>query len=130
MKYKLGFPIVFSALIVTFSFTNSFARQDLKASWYSVQSLKDEGTWKTSHGKMANGKQFRDEKFTAAARWYPLGTTLRIINTENEKTVIVVVTDRISKRFATKRIDLSKSAFASIADLKQGLISIKVEVIS
>jgi rare lipoprotein A (peptidoglycan hydrolase) len=98
----------------------------LKASWYSDASLKQEGTWKTSKGIMANGKQFDETKLTCATRLYPLGARLRVLNVRNGKTVIVTCTDRIGKRFAKTRIDLSKAAFEKIAMLKEGLISVEV----
>lgn len=101
----------------------------LTASWYSVESLKREGTYKTSKGVMANGRKFSDTNYTCASRLYPMDTYLRITNHNNRKSVIVKVTDKIGKRFATKRIDLSKGAFAKIANLKSGLVKVKVEVI-
>jgi rare lipoprotein A len=76
---------------------------------------------------MANGHLFSDDKLTCATRLYNLGTILRVTNISNGKSVIVKVTDRIGKRFAQTRIDLSKSAFQSIADLKQGVIPVSVE---
>ena len=99
----------------------------LKASWYSVESLKKEGTYAYSHGRMANGKSFTDSGFTCACNLYPLNSRLLVRNLENGKTVEVQVTDHISKRFATKRIDLSKGAFSKIADCKQGIVAVKVE---
>lgn len=102
----------------------------LTASWYSVESLKKEGTWKHSKGVMANGTYFNEDNFTCATRIFPLGTMLKIINPAKRgghNSVIVKVTDRIGKRFAKTRIDLSKRAFSQIADLKQGLIQVKVE---
>jgi rare lipoprotein A len=101
----------------------------LDASWYSTESLKREGTYKQSKGIMANGKVFKDNALTCACRLYPLKTKLRITNIDNGKSVVVVVADRIGKRFAKTRIDLSKGAFEQIAELKQGLVKIKVEVI-
>lgn len=101
----------------------------IKASWYSVDSLKKEGSWKIWKGVMANGKQFSDDGYTCATRLYNLGTMLSITNLNNQKRVIVQVSDRIGKRFAKTRIDLSKRAFSEIADLKQGLVPIKVEVL-
>lgn len=98
----------------------------MTASWYSVDSLKKEGTWKTSKGVMANGKRFNDHAYTCATRLFPLGSTLRVQNSTSKATILVRVTDRIGKRFAAKRIDLSKSAFEKIADLKQGIVSVKV----
>jgi hypothetical protein len=100
----------------------------LKASWYSVESLKKEGTWKYSKGVMANGKQFNENDLTCACRISPLGSYLRITNTKNGRMVIVKVTDRIGKRFATTRVDLSKLAFSRIAKLEDGVVAVKVEV--
>lgn len=103
------------------------ALEGIKASWYSMDSIKKEGTFKTSKGIMANGKRFDDSKLTCATRLYPLGTRLLITNKANKKSVTVLVTDRIGKRFAQTRIDLSKAAFQSIADLKAGIIDIDVK---
>lgn len=100
----------------------------MDASWYSTESLKKEGTWKYSHGRMANGEKFDDKKLTCATRLWPLGTILRITNIQTNESVSVKVTDRIGKRFAKKRIDLSKKAFEEIADLNQGIIPISVKL--
>lgn len=102
----------------------------LDASWYSIESLKREGTYKYSKGVMANGKEFKDEAFTCATRLYPLGTYLKITNQRNGKSVIVKVTDRVGKRFAEKRIDLTPTAFKVLAGsqgLEVGLLPVKVE---
>ena len=105
------------------------ASQVLKASWYSEASLKKEGTWRISHGIQANGKKFDETKFTCATRLFPMGSRLRVRNLSNGKTCIVVVSDRIGKRFARERIDLSKISFMQISNLKEGLINVIVEVI-
>lgn len=101
--------------------------QELTASWYSVESLKQEGTWIYSHGRMANGHIFSDNNYTCATRLYTLGTYLLV--SQGNKSVRVLVTDRIGKRFANKRIDLSKRAFEQIGDIRQGLIKVNVEAI-
>jgi rare lipoprotein A len=98
----------------------------LIASWYSTASLKAEGTYSYSKGRMANGQQFSDNNLTCATRLYPLGTILVVTNVDNGKSVTVKVTDRISKRFAQTRIDLSRRAFSEIADLNKGLIKATV----
>lgn len=128
----IGLILVFALVALFMCFSPKEAHAEtvtLKASWYSVESLKKEGTWKYSKGVMANGKKFVDEEHTCACRLYPLGTTLRITNLRNKKTVTVKVTDRISKRFAQTRIDLSRGSFEQIADLKEGLVPISVEVV-
>jgi len=100
-----------------------------KASWYSIQSLKKEGTYQYSKGVMANGEKFNENDLTCATRMYPLGSRLRITHAASGRSCIVRVTDRIGKRFATKRIDLSKAAFMQIADLYRGLVYVRVEKI-
>ncbi len=99
----------------------------LKASWYSIASLKKEGTYKYSKGVMANGRKFNDRRLTAASRDYPLRSVLRVVNKQNGRVVRVEVSDRIGRRFKGKRIDLSKAAFAKIADLDTGVIRVKIE---
>lgn len=88
----------------------------LTASYYDLASLKAEGTYKYSKGVMANGQRFSDVRLTAACNIFPLNSWLRITSIENGKSVIVKNTDRIGKRFATTRIDLSKKAFLNLAD--------------
>lgn len=110
--------------------TNVVCADQIKASWYSVESLKREGSWKIWKGVMANGERFNDDGYTAASRLHNLGTMLVVTNINNGKSVVVKVTDRIGKRFAKTRIDLSKRAFSEIAMLKQGLVPVRIEVLS
>jgi len=124
---KLFIPVVtIAAIIMALFFCGCAYAEVLKASWYSIESLKKEGTWKTSKGVMANGHKFSNARSTCATRLYPLGTILRILNLQNGRVVVVKVTDRIGKRFATKRVDLSKAAFREIAYLWRGTVPIKV----
>jgi len=105
----------------------------LSASFYSRESLIKEGTWKNGKERlMANGQRFNDNNFTVATRLWPLGTWLRVTNLQNNKVVVVKVTDRIGKRLADVRIDLSKSAFFELSGghLELGIVPIKVEVVS
>lgn len=106
--------------------TQAFA---LEASYYSVESLKKEGTWRYSHGQMANGRQFKDGGSTCASLDYRLGTRLAVRNLLNGKTVMVTVTDRTNKRYKGKRVDLSISAMRRLDGIEQGIVPCKVEVI-
>lgn len=96
------------------------------ASWYSEQSLKDEGTWHTSKGIMANGQRFDETAMTCASHDWPLGTWLIVTNERTGRSVRVKVTDRIGKRFAGIRVDLSRAAFQQIAELRIGVVRVKV----
>ncbi len=65
---------------------------------------------------------------SAANPWLPLGSYVRVTNTENGNSVIVKINDR--GPFGNGRIiDLDKVAFAKIASLGQGVINVKMEVI-
>lgn len=96
------------------------------ASWYSLESCKREGTT----GIMANGKELRDDLFTCASWDWPFNTRLLVRNLANGKEVIVIVSDRgPAKRLYNKGriIDLSKASFSKIANLKEGIIKVKIE---
>lgn len=112
---------------------NAGQDKELTASWYSIESLKQEGTYKHSKGVMANGQLFSDYGFTCANNLYPLGAILRVTAIDSGKSVIVKTTDRIGKRFGKTRVDLSITAMEALAGeqgLLQGLIKVKVERIA
>lgn len=71
----------------------------------------------------ANGEIFSNDKLTAAYNNVPLGTILKVTNIKNNKFVIIRVNDRCG---VDSRIDLSQKAFSSIADLKSGIIKVKI----
>ncbi len=74
-----------------------------------------------------SGEKFDMNKMTAASNHFPIGTKLKVTNKENGKSVIVRVNDKGAMSKYT--IDLSKAAFKRIADLKTGVIDVKVKVI-
>ena len=79
--------------------------------------------------RAANGSIFRQNALTCASNVYKLGSKLKVTNKENGKSVIVIVTD--TGGFKMPRIiDLSKGAFATIANLKRGIINVLVEKIN
>ena len=97
------------------------------ASWYS---RKECCTTSNPNALMANGQPLNDEAFTCANWDYDFGQRLRVTNKANGNSVDVVVADRgpsIALYQAGRMIDLSKAAFRSIADLRTGIISVKVE---
>ena len=98
----------------------------ITASWYSEKSCKREGT----SGRCADGSLFRDENKTAASWDFAFGQKLRVTNKKTGKSVIVEITDRGPNKKLYKKgrvLDLSKSAFASIADLREGVIEVLIE---
>ena len=78
------------------------------------------------HGRTtASGEKFDKNKFTCASNHFKMGTILEVTNVLNGKSVVVKVND--TGGFKGKKIDLSEGAFKKIADLKQGVIRVKVE---
>jgi rare lipoprotein A len=82
------------------------------ASWYGEQ---HQGR------KMANGQRFDRHKLTAASWYFPLGTTLRVVNVKNGASVVVTVTDRGPNLRLQRMIDLSEAAAARLGYVEQGL---------
>ncbi|RZL52917.1 MAG: septal ring lytic transglycosylase RlpA family protein [Pedobacter sp.] len=79
--------------------------------------------------RTASGTKFDNTKYTAAHRKFPFGTKLKVTNEANNKSVIVIVTDRgpFSKG---REIDLTRQAFMDIAANKNaGNLKVTIEVI-
>jgi len=95
-----------------------FCLCSFKASYYSD----------AFHGrKTVSGVIYDKNKLTCASNTHKLGARLKVTNMQNNKSVVVTVTDR--GRFSKVTIDLSKKAFSTIAELKTGIIDVKVKVI-
>jgi len=112
-------------IILTFFFLLIFVNiargEEGIASWYSV---------KSSGLVTANGERYNENTLTCANTDYKFNTFLKVTNLENGKSVICRVNDRgnFKKKYG-RIIDLSKGSFAKIADLKLGIIKVKVEVV-
>jgi rare lipoprotein A len=78
------------------------------------------------HGrKTASGERFNKNALTAAHRAYPFGTTLRVTNLSNNRSVVVRVNDR--GPFVRKRIiDVSYAAARSIGMVGRGVARVRV----
>lgn len=124
---RIFVPAVFIVTIIFYVFMLSITDgKTLTASWYSVGSCLLEG----GTGIMANGEMLDDKKFTAASWDYSFGTNIKVINLINGESVTVKICDRGPNRRLYRQgrvIDLSKAAFAQIADLKIGVIPIRIE---
>lgn len=77
----------------------------------------------------ASGDTFQTNLPTAAHKTLPFGTIVRVTNLHNGKQIDVRINDRGPYVNGTI-IDLSTSAFASIASLSTGVVQSEVEIIS
>src|SRR6202030_337088 len=87
------------------------------ASWYGKQ---HQGL------KMANGKRFDRHKLTAASWYFPLGTTIRVVNVKNGESVVVTITDRGPNLRLHRIVDLSEAAAERLGYVGQGLTPVFV----
>jgi rare lipoprotein A len=70
---------------------------------------------------MANGKRFDRHKLTAASWYFPLGTTIRVVNVKNGESVVVTITDRGPNLRLHRILDLSEAAAERLDYVGQGL---------
>lgn len=82
------------------------------ASWYGAQ---HQGR------KMANGQRFDRHKLTAASWYFPLGTTIRVVNVKNGESVVVTITDRGPNLRLHRILDLSEAAAERLGYVGEGL---------
>ena len=90
------------------------------ASWYGLH-------WQGR--KTASGKRFNVHKLTAAHRSLPLNTRVRVTNTENGKSVVVVINDR-GPYVNGRVIDLSTAAARQLGMVKEGVVPVRIDIVS
>ena len=90
-----------------------------RASWYGE---KHRGL------PMANGQRYNPDKLTGASWFFDFGT--KVMVTHENRSVVVEITDRgPAKRLVKegRRIDLSRAAFAKLANPDFGLIDVTIK---
>ena len=93
------------------------------ASWYGYETYRQEGGHMT-----ANGEAFNPNGFTAAHKYLPLPTFVKVTNLENHRSLILRVNDR--GPFVDGRIiDLSAGAARKLGFYEQGTAKVRVEAI-
>lgn len=92
-----------------------------KAVWYG-------GKW---HGRRtASGERFNKRALTAAHRTLPLGTRIRVINLDNQRSVILRVNDRGPYgRDRSRIIDVSEGAARRLGFFDRGWAPVRIEVL-
>ncbi len=76
----------------------------------------------------ANGESFNPDALTAAHKTLPFNTKVRVINPANGKSVTVRINDR-GPFIDGRCLDLSRAAFASIASVDVGALTVRYEVL-
>ena len=108
------------AILLSILFTIPIQSMAATASWYGGK----------FHGRTtASGEKFNKWAMTTASNSHKMGTKLLVTNKANGKSVIVKVNDTGGFKKYGRTLDLSRGAFAKIANINQGLIKIKIKVI-
>ncbi|MFI9642781.1 septal ring lytic transglycosylase RlpA family protein [Micromonospora sp. NPDC051925] len=76
----------------------------------------------------ANGENFNPDALTAAHKTLPFDTRVRVTNPTNGKSVTVRINDR-GPYIDGRCIDLSRAAFAAIASVDLGELTVRYEVL-
>jgi len=117
MKTIVRYKYLLIALIYILNISPLLAQQKGKASYYSNR----------LHGaRMSDGTKYHRDSMTCAHLRYPLGTILKVTNLNNQKTVIVKVTDR-GPHGRGRIIDLSYAAAKQIGMISAGIVMVKIE---
>jgi len=93
------------------------------ASWYGYETYRQEGGHMT-----ANGEVFNPNGFTAAHKYLPLPTFVKVTNLENRRSIILRVNDR-GPFIEGRIIDLSAGAARKLGFYEQGTAKVRVEAI-
>ncbi len=81
------------------------------------------------HGRpTASGQKYDSLKMTAAHNSLPFGTRIKVTNVRNNKSVVVVVNDRLHHK-NTRLVDLSLAGAKKLGFTKRGLVRVRIEVL-
>lgn len=78
--------------------------------------------------KTASGEMFDNAKLTAAHKYLPFGTMVKVTNPQNGNSVIVKINDR-GPHTKNRDLDLTQSAFKMLGNIKQGIMKVEYEVL-
>ena len=78
--------------------------------------------------KTASGEIFNHQKLTAAHKYLPFGTVVKVTNLSNDSTVIVMINDRLPTK-SKRSIDLTKAAAIQLNFIKKGLTKVSIQIL-
>lgn len=90
-----------------------------KASYYAM---------KFQFRRTASGERFNNLSLTGAHRTLPFGSRVLVTNLSNGRQVVVRINDR-GPHVKGRIIDLTRSAFARIADVDKGVADVEIRVV-
>ena len=129
---KLGeskiFIMIFRHLLVFFFFGFCFQAKAQSDSLFIQKGIASYYGGKFHGRKTASGEKYHKDSLTAAHKILPFGTVLKVTNLKRNTSVIVRVTDRLPMS-SKRQIDLSVGAARELEMLRDGVGSVRIEVI-
>jgi rare lipoprotein A len=112
--------IVFIGLLLTFATTVNAALPETGSAAYYNNSFQGKPT--------TSGEPYDAKLFTAAHKTLPLGTLVRVTRSDNNKSVVVRINDRLPASKKNTVIDLSLAAAEAIDLLQAGRTQVSVDL--
>ncbi len=78
--------------------------------------------------KTASGQRFNPAALTTAHKTLPFGTKIKVTNTRNNRSVVLIVNDRLSAK-SNRILDVSYAAAKKLRFVRAGLTEVKLEVV-
>jgi rare lipoprotein A len=88
-----------------------------------------EASYYGTGGRTSSGEAFDPDALTAAHRTLPLGSKVRVVNRNNDRSVVVRINDR-GPFVAGRCLDLSSAAMQAVGGLGSGVIPVRYEVLA
>ena len=117
-KLLTVFVLIISSLFSFYGYCEKNHEEHGKATYYS----------KTCTNKTASGERLSPHKLTCAHKTLPFGTTVKVTNKNNGKSVVVKVNDR-GPYGKGRIIDLSWEAAKRLDMLRSGVVPVVIEII-
>lgn len=86
-------------------------------------------TDKLAGNSTSSGSTYQPNQMTAAHRTLPFGTHVLVTNLENDKSVVVTISDRGPEQ-KERIIDVSLAAAQALDMLSAGVVKVRIEVLS
>ncbi|TXB68860.1 septal ring lytic transglycosylase RlpA family protein [Phaeodactylibacter luteus] len=116
----MKFPIRFLTLALLLTASTLLAQEEFGVASYYHDSF---------HGnETAYGVKYDKKQLTAAHRQHPFGTMLKVTRLDDNRSVVVKVTDKGPYKRG-RIIDLSRAAAEKIGLIRDGLTEVKVEIV-
>ena len=91
-------------------------------------SLNSKASWYSLGGRTASGELVNHKTLTAAHKTLPFGTLVKVINLDNNKSIVVRINDR-GPFIKGRDLDVSKQTAIELDFIKKGIVKVRYQVV-